>query len=145
MFEQLKQLAVQKLNERMTSNSLGQNETQEAANEGSNFLMDLVQQKITGGGLSQVQDLFSQGGDSLQNNGIFQNLQGKLSEILQQKGMNAEEARAEAEATAPDFINSIRDRFESKEEADNAFDLGAITNMIPGNAGNVINKLKDLF
>ncbi len=145
MFDQLKELAVQKLGERMFSNSLGENETQEAAQEGSSFLMQLVQEKIGGGAMNQVQDLFSNGGDNMQNNGIFQNLQGKLGEILQSKGMSAEEARAEAEATAPDFINSIRDRFESKEEADSGFDLGAISNMIPGNAGDAINKLKNLF
>ncbi len=145
MFDQLKQMAIQKLGERMNSNSLGENETQEAANEGSNFLMDLVKEKMAGGALEQVQDLFSQGGDSVQNNGIFQNLQGKLGEIFQQKGMNAEEAKAEAEATAPDFINSIREKFESKDEADSAFDLNAITNLIPGKAGDAINKLKNLF
>ncbi len=145
MFDQLKDLAVKQLGERMFNNSLGQNETNEAANEGSNFLMDLVKSKVAGGGLSQVQDLFSKGGADVANNGIFQELQGKLGEIFQQKGMNAEEAQAEAASTAPDFINSIREKFESKEEQDSAFDLGAITNMIPGNAGDAINKLKNLF
>lgn len=145
MFDQLKQMAVQKLTERMFNNSLGQNETQEAAAEGSNVLMDLVKSQIAGGGLSQVQDLFSKGGNSMESNGIFQNLQGQLSQILQNKGMNAEEAQQEAANTAPDFINSIRDKFESKEEQDSAFDLGAITNLIPGNAGDAINKLKNLF
>lgn len=145
MFDQLKQMAVQKLTERMFNNSLGANETQEAASEGGNALMQIVQSQIAQGGLSQVQDLFSKGGNSMESNGLFQDLQGKLSGILQNKGMNAEEAQQEAAATAPDFINSLRDRFESKEEADSAFDLESITNMIPGDAGNVINKLKNLF
>ena len=128
MFDQLKKMAVQKLTEKMFSNSLGENETQEAAAEGSNALMDMVKSQIASGGLSKVQDLFSQGGDKMENNDLFQNLQGKLSEILQNKGMNPEEAKAEAASTAPDFINSIRDKFESKDEADSAFDLSAITN-----------------
>ncbi len=145
MFDQLKNLAVQQLTEKMFNNSLGQKETEEAAAEGSNALMQIVQNQIAQGGLSQITDLFSKGGDSMQNNGLFQNLQGQLQNILQNKGMNAEEARSEAEATAPDFINSLRDRFESKDEADNAFDLNQITNMIPGDAGDAINKLKNLF
>lgn len=148
MFDQLKEMAVKQLTEKMFSNSLGQKETQEAASEGSNVLMDLVKNQIAQGGISQVQDLFSKGGNSMESNGIFQNLQGQLTGILQNKGMSQEEAQAEAAATAPNFIDSIRDKFESKEEADSAFDLGAITNLIPGKAGealNTINKLKNLF
>lgn len=145
MFDQLKEMAVQQLTQKMLSNSLGLNETQEAAKEGSNVLMDLVKSQIAAGGISKVQDLFSNGGDSMQKNDIFQNLQGKLSQILQDKGMNPAEAQQEAANTAPDFINSIRDKFESKEEQNSAFDLGAITNLIPGNAGDTINKLKNLF
>lgn len=145
MFDQLKEMAVQQLTKKMFSNSLGENETKEAASEGSNVLMDLVKSQIASGGLSKVQDLFSNGGDSMESNGIFQSLQGELGEILQNKGMNAEEAQKEAANTAPDFINSIRDKFESKEEADSGFDLGAITDLIPGGAGDAINKLKNLF
>lgn len=145
MFDQLKEMAVQQLTQKMFSNSLGENETKEAASEGSNALMDMVKSQIAAGGLSQVQDLFSKGGNSMESNGLFQNLQGKLSEILQNKGMNADEAQQEAANTAPDFINSIRDKFESKDEADNAFDLNSITSLIPGNAGDAINKLKNLF
>lgn len=148
MFDQLKKMAVQQLTEKMFSNSLGQNETQEAANEGSNVLMDLVKNQIAQGGISQVQDLFSKGGNSMENNGIFQSLQGQLTDILQNKGMSQAEAQAEAQATAPSFIESIRDKFESKEEADSAFDLGAISNLLPGKAGealNTINNLKNLF
>lgn len=145
MFDQLKQMAVQKLTEKMLNNSLGANETQEAASEGGNALMQMVQSQIAKGGMSQVQDLFSKGGDSMESNGLFQDLKGQLSGILQNKGMNAEEAEKEAASTAPDFINTLRDKFESKDEADSAFNLESITSMIPGNAGDAINKLKNLF
>ena len=145
MFDQLKKMAMQQLSEKMNSNSLGQNETQEAASEGSNALMDLVKNQIAQGGIAQVQDLFSKGGDSMASNGIFQNLQGQLTNILQNKGMSQEEAQNEAAATAPTFIDSIRDKFESKDDADSAFDLSAVTNLIPGDAGDMINKLKNLF
>ncbi len=127
----------------MESNSLGQNETQEAANEGAGIFADLLSSKIGAGKLDQVKDLF-QNREGFQNNELFQNLQGKLGQILQNKGMNAQEAEAEAQNVAPGIIDSLRERFESKEEADSGFDLNNIQGMI-GNAGDAVNKIKGFF
>lgn len=145
MLDQLKNLALQKLQEKMTGNSLGATETSEAASEGAGSLIDSIKEKISGGQIDEVKDLFSQKGESLENNGIFQNVQGKIAEILQSKGMSAEEAQTEAKATAPDVLNSIKDKFTSNDEADNAFDLGSLTGLLGGNAGDLLNKAKGLL
>jgi len=146
MLDQLKNLAIQKLTERMVGNSLGAAETSEAAGEGASSLIDSIKEKISGGQIDQVKDLFSQEGESLENNGIFQNVQGKIAEILQSKGMSAEEAQQEAKATAPDVLNGIKEKFASKEEADGAFDLESLTGLLGGgNAGDLLNKAKSLL
>lgn len=145
MLDQLKNLAIQKLTERMGANSLGAAETSEAASEGASSLVDTIKEKISGGQIDQVKDLFSQEGESLENNGIFQNVQGKIAEILQAKGMSAEEAQQEAKATAPDVLNGIKEKFASKEEADGAFNLESLTGLLGGNAGDLLNKAKSLL
>jgi len=145
MFEQLKQMAMQKLAAKMMSNSLGATETNQAAEAGSNALMDIIKGKMGAGGMDQVTDLFSNGGDSMENNGIFQEMKGKMSQILQEKGMSPEDAEAEATNATPDLINSMREKFESKDDADKAFDISNITNMLGGDAGGLMNKVKDLF
>ncbi len=144
MFDQLKKMAMQRLASKMLSNSLGADATQAAASEGASALMDTIKQKMSGGNMSEVTDLFS-GGGNMENNGIFQNLQGKMSEILQSKGMSAEEAEAEAKNTAPDLVNSLKEKFQSSDEADKDFDLSALTGMLGGNAGDLLGKVKNLF
>ncbi len=143
MFENLKEIAMQQLQSKMASNSLGAKETQEAASEGANGIMGILQEKIAGGKLDEVKDLFS--GGNMENNGFFADAKAKMAETLQAKGMNREEAETEAANTTPDLINSLKDRFQSTNEADSAFNLDALSNIIPGGAGDLLNKAKNIF
>lgn len=147
MLESLKRMAMQKLAQKMMGNVLSGAATQEAASEGASALMDNIKGALGGGQLDQVKDLFSSGGQSMESNGLFQNLQTKMTEILQAKGMSAEDAAAEAQSTTPDIINGLKEKFESSDEADKEFDLGAIGNLLGGGdaAGNILGKVKDLF
>ena len=135
---------MQQLAEKMAPNSLGQNETQNAANEGASELINSLTQGIGGGQLSQITSLFSNDGNSTESNPLFQGIQSKLGDILQNQGMNKQEARAEAQNTAPDLINSLKDKFLSQDEADKDFDLGAIAEMAGGASG-ILNMAKKLF
>lgn len=45
MLENLKQMAMQQLVSKMASNALGATETQEAATEGANGIMDILKKK----------------------------------------------------------------------------------------------------
>ena len=153
MFESLKQLAMQQLMSKMASNSLSDSATQEAASEGANGIMDVLKSKVASGNLEEVKALFS--GGNLENNGAFAEAKAKMAETLQAKGMSAEEAQAEAENTTPDLINSLKGKFESKDEADSAFNLEGLTSMLPsgaadllnkaGGVGNIMNQAKNLF
>ncbi len=145
MLDMLKDLAMKQLADKMGPNSLGQNETQEAAQEGSNALMDLIQSQIASGGLSKVTELFSNQGASTENNGIFQELQGKMQGILQNKGMDAEAAQQEASGILPGIINTMKDKFMSQDEADSGFDISQIANLAGGDAGDLLNKVKGFF
>ena len=135
---------MQKLAEKMAPNSLGQTETQNAASQGASELINSLTQGIGGGQLSQITSLFSNDGNSTESNPIFQGIQSKLGDILQNQGMSASEAQAEAQNTAPDLINSLKDKFLSQDDADKGFDLGAITDMA-GGAGGILNIAKKLF
>lgn len=153
MFEKLKDMAMQQLATRMESNSLGETETKEAAAEGANGIMDVLQSKIGGGKLDEVMALFS-GGD-MAGNGVFAEAKAKLAATLQAKGMSAEEAGAEATNTTSDVLSSLKDKFLSKDEADASFNLEALTNLIPegandllknvGGADGLLNKAKSIF
>ena len=136
MFDKLKDLAIQKLQEKMTGNSLNAEATSEAAQEGAASILD----SLKGGDLSQITALFSQGAEG--SNDMMQNIQGKLSGILQSKGMSAEEAQGESESTAWDLVNGLKDKFQSSAEEDKDFDLSQITNLVGGNAGNILNQAK---
>ena len=153
MFEQLKQMAMQRMMAKMASNALGATETQEAATEGANGIMDILKSKIAGGKLDEVKDLFS--GGNVENNGVFAEAKAKMAETLQAKGMSAEEAEAEAANTTPDVLNSLKEKFQSSDEADSAFNLEGLANLIPGGvgdmlknaggAGDLMNKAKNMF
>lgn len=141
MLESLKRLAMQKLVERMAGNSLNPEATNAAATEGASSLVDNIQNMLGEGNLDQVKGLLSGATGNLESNGLFQNLQGKLGEILQSKGMNAEEATQEAKSTMPDIINGLRSKFESQDAADSEFDISNLTGLIGGSAGDVLKKL----
>ena len=155
MFESLKRIAMQKLMEKMTSNKLGEAETSAAAEEGSNALMETIQSKLAGGNLSEVMDMFK--GGNLENNVLFGEAKSKLATILESKGMTTQEAEVEAQRTAPDLVAGLKERFESKADADKEFDLESLAGMVPGdllnkaqdllggNAGDLLSKAKNLF
>lgn len=138
MLEQLKNLAMQKLQEKMSGNSLNADATNEAASEGAGALLE----SLKGGDLSQITALL---GGAAGGEGIMENIQGKLSQILQNKGMDAEEAASESASTASDLVNGLKEKFSSNAEEDSAFDISQITNLIGGNAGDLLNKAKNLF
>ena len=143
MFDTLKRMAIQRLVTKMASNSLGVAATEAAAQEGASGIMGILQSKLAGGNAEQVKELFS-GGD-FANNGIFAEAKAKMAETLQAKGMSAEEAEAEAANTTPDLINSLKDKFQSTDAADSEFNLDALTKLIPGGAGDLLNKAKNLL
>jgi len=143
MFENLKRLAIQKLMEKMAGNALSSAATGEAAEEGAGAMMETIKNKLAGGQMSQVTELFS--GGNLESNEIFQSAKQKLTQVLESKGMSSEEAQAEAEATTPDLISGLKEKFDSSEAADAEFDLSSITKLIPGNAGDLLNKAKNLL
>ncbi len=144
MLEQIKKIAMQQLAQKMASNSLGQNETKNAASEGANELINRFTQGISSGQLSQITSLFSNDGNSTESNPIFQGLQSKMVDVLKNQGMAASEAQAKAQNTAPDLINSLKDKFLSQDESDKDFDLGAIADMAGGASG-ILGMAKKLF
>ena len=141
MLEQLKSLAMQKLMQKMAGNSLNEAATGEAAKEGANALME----SIKGGGMSQLTALFSGGAEAGEGSEVVNNVKGKIQEILQAKGMSAEEAATESESTAQDLIAGVKEKFQSTSEEDSAFDLSSLTGLLGGNAGDLLNKAKNLF
>jgi len=143
MFENLKRIAVQRLVQKMASNALGSSETSAAAEQGAGAFLESIKSKLGSGGLSQVTELF--GGGNMESNELFQDAKAKMSQALQSNGMSAEEAEVEAAATTPDLIAGLKEKFESKEEADKEFDLGSLSKWIPGDAGDLLNKAKNLL
>ena len=155
MLKSLKRLAMQKLMEKMASNALGSSETSAAAEEGAGALIESIKSKLAGGNLSAVTDLFK--GNNLEGNDLFGEAKNKLASILESKGMSSEDAQAEAARTAPDLISGLKEKFESKEEADKEFNLEDLTKMNPadllskaqdllgGNAGGLLSQAKKLF
>ena len=93
MLDLLKKMATNKLSEFMGPNSLDNEKTNEAANEGANELISSLTEKIKGGGLSEVTSLFSNDGNSTESNPIFSMITDKLGGILQNKGMDSNQAK----------------------------------------------------
>ncbi|WP_300021168.1 hypothetical protein [uncultured Maribacter sp.] len=145
MLDQLKQMAIQKLQETMSANSLNSEATSGAAEEGANSLISGLMDKISTGDLSAVTSLFSNDGNATEDSGIVQNLKGKLAEILESKGMNAKEAQAEASNVAPDLVNGLKEKFLSNEASDSAFSLESLSGLVGGDAGSLLDKAKGLF
>ncbi len=143
MLDQLKGFALDKIKEQFAPNSLNEEQTQQASEEGTNAFMSMIQEQLSGGKLDVVQGLFSNGAQS--DNPLVGGLKDKLVGILQNKGLNAQEAQQNAESAVPGIINSLKDRFQSPSEEDKDFDLGSLTQLIPGDAGDMINKIGGFF
>ncbi len=145
MLDQLKKLAVEKLQEKMGANSLNPEATNGAAEEGASSLIDGLMEKVGAGDLSSLTSLFSDDGNATEDSGIVQNLKGKLSEILQSKGMDATEAEAEAGNVAPGLVDSLKEKFLSNDEGDSMFSLENLGGLIGGEPGGLLDKAKGLF
>ncbi len=138
MLDQLKRLAMQQLMNKMAGNKLGESETQAAAEQGANGLLETITGALGGGGAGQLKDLLSNNGNASEENGLFQNIQSKIQESLQAQGMTEDEAKAEAAETAPSIIDGIKQKFESEAEEDKGFDLGAFTQLAQGGLGDML-------
>lgn len=145
MLDLLKNLAVQKLKEKMLPNSLSEEATNAAAEEGSSELINGLMGQLQGGGLSAVTSLFSNDGNATEDNGVFQNIVGQLSGVLQNKGMSAEEAQTEASSIAPDLVEGLKEKFLSSNAEDGGFDISKIGDLLGGDAGGLLDKAKGLF
>ena len=146
MIDLLKNLALEKLKEKMLPNSLGADATNAAAEAGSSELISSIMNQVQSGDLSAVTSLFSNDGNATQDNGIFQDVVGKLSGVLQNNGMSAAEAQTEASNIAPGLVDGIKEKFLSSNAEDSAFDIGAIGNLLGGEAGGgLLDKAKGLF
>ena len=71
MLDLLKTMAMEKLAKKKAPNSLGENETQNAASQGASELINSLAQSIGAGQLSQITSLFSNDGNSTESNPIF--------------------------------------------------------------------------
>jgi len=145
MLDLLKKLAIEKLQEKMGANSLNAEATNGAAEEGASSLIDGLMEKVGAGDISSLTSLFSNDGNATADSGIVQNLQGKLAEILQNKGMDAGEAASEASNLAPGLVDSLKDKFLSSDAGDSAFSLESLSGLVGGDAGGLLDKAKGLF
>ena len=144
MIDLLKNLAMQKLQEKMAGNSLGADATAAAAEEGTTEFISSLMEQVTGGDVGAITSLFSNDGNATADNGIAQGLIGKLSGILQSKGMSADEAQTEASNVAPDLIDGIKEKFLSSDAADSGFDISQLAGLV-GGGGSLLDKAKGLF
>jgi len=145
MLDLLKNMAVEKLKEKMLPNSLGSDATQAAAEQGSSELINGLMDQVKSGDLSAVTSLFSNDGNATQDNGVFQGLVGKLSGVLQNNGMAAAEAQTEANNIAPDLIEGLKEKFLSTNAADSGFDLSQIGSLLGEDTGGLLGKAKGLL
>ncbi len=146
MLDQLKKMAMEHLGQKMLENVLSNNDTNAAAEEGAGTIVDSITSMIGGGKLDQITDLFSNNGNSMESNGLFQEVISKFSGVLENKGMAAEEAKAEANSVVPSVISSLQERFMSEKEEDKDFDLSALSDLAGGgNIGSILDKAKGLF
>lgn len=141
MLEQLKNLAMRKLQEKMLGNSLSEGATSEAASEGVGALLE----SLKGGDMSQITALLGGAAGEGNEAGLVGNIQGKLKDILQAKGMDAAEAETESASTASDLVNGLKEKFQSTSEEDKDFDISNITDLLGGDAAGLLNKAKNIF
>jgi len=137
MLEFLKDFAAEKLKEKILSSSLGEAATAAAADEGSSELVTGIVSQLQSGGLSSIMSLFSNDGNATEENNVFQDLVGKISKVLQSKGMSADEADMEANSIAPDIVEGLKEKFSSKAKEDSVFDID--------NLGTVLEDSSSLF
>ncbi len=147
MLDLLKKVALDKLKEKMLPNSLSEDATNAAAEAGSSELIGSIMTQIQSGDISNITSLFSNDGNATQDNGVFQGLVGKLTGVLQNNGMSANEAQAEASNIAPDLVEGLKEKFLSNNAEDSAFDIGKIGDLLVGetNGSSILDKAKGLF
>lgn len=136
MLDIIKNLALQTLTQKF-GNIAGDTAAQSQA--GANGLLDVITSQLGSGNIGALTSLLSgkEGGAD-----IINQLQEKLGGALQQNGISAEDAKAQAQSAAPELLNNLKEKFLSQDAADAGFDLSQIEGLIGGDAGNLLNKVK---
>lgn len=145
MLDSILNIAKEKLGEYLAPNSLDENKTTEATQEGAASVVEMLQEQMSGGNLSAITNLFSKEANNSEANNLVGNIQNKLAGLLQNKGLSQEEAQQNAAEATPGLINELTDRFTSETEENKGFNINDIQNLLGGNTGNLLNKVKGLF
>lgn len=119
--------------------------TSTAAMESAGELLSTIKEKLAGGNLNEIVEIFSNKGRSTEETNVFVDIKDKMTQILLKKGMSSEEASTEAGNVAPDLINTLKEKFLSPKDKDKDFDLGKIGEMLGGDAGSLFSTAKKLF
>lgn len=145
MIDLLKKMAVEKLTEKMFSNSLSADDTSSAAEEGSSMITNLLMDQVKSGNLGAVTSLFSNDGNATQDNDLFKTIVGSLGSVLMSKGMGADEAKSEASNIAPGLVDGLKDKFLSTKSEDSGFDLSKMGDLLGGDTGGLLGKVGGLL
>jgi len=152
MIDLLKNMVMQQIVSKM-----GAGASDAIAEQGAGAFISMIKEKVSGGGIGDLTAMFSgAGGDA---GGMVAGFQEKLGSIMQENGVPADEAAEKASSVAPDIINTVKEKFQSNDPANNAFDISSLTGLVggagglmgsagdllKGNAGDIMNKAKDLF
>ena len=136
------------------------------AEQGAGAFISMIKEKVSGGGIGDLMGMFS--GAGADAGGMVAGFQEKLGGIMQEQGVSAEDATAQAGAIAPDIFNTVKEKFASGDAADAGFDLNALAGLAggaglgdmlsgaadmlkggadkaEGGAGDLLGKVKDLF
>ncbi len=158
MMELIKGMVMKQLASKLMGGSMNEAVSGAVASQGAGAFVSMIQEKLTGGGIGDLTAMFSgegEGGD------LISGFQEKLGGIMQEQGVSAEDATAQAGSVAPDLFNSVKEKFASTDEADAGFDisalaglagggsaadlLGGAADMLKGNAGDLLGKATGLF
>jgi|GEM_PF-3235154 len=152
MIDLLKNMVMQQI-----ASKIGGDASNAIAEQGAGAFISMIKEKISGGGIGDITALLSgTGGDA---GGLVAGFQEKLGSIMQEQGVPSEEATAQAGAVAPEIFNTVKEKFQSNDPENNAFDLSALAGLVGGadgmmggaadllkaNAGDILGKAKNLF
>lgn len=119
---------------------------EEAVKETGTSIISSLQSALTGGGLSQVMDMFKNG-TAGSDNPLVQQASGTLTEKLQEKfGLNLDQASGLAGNLVPNVMNQLAQK--TADPNDNSFNVQDIFNQLSGgktsgtNVQGMLNKFK---
>lgn len=146
MLDLVKDLVQSKASEFLGGQNLSDEQVNQATEVAGDSVVGELSKQVMSGNLGEITKLLSGESGGISESPIVKNIIGSFAgDLMSKVGLGSDSANGIASSLIPTVMSALSGKFQSEDEGDAGFDLGAIAGMLGGESGgNLMDNLKNM-